>query len=281
MTQLPDHTLLIGEYGSIWHGKKWQNLAYVYHSSDGGETWQTADFLLRQGVNKHVHLVQYSALLEAVFLMDGDNKKQAWVNTSLSDFGEQADKQRNGWQLLNTHHHQTGGYMCMAETNEAVLFGSDYLGGTNFIVSTTNGRQFRKVVLPDPYRRSPVMNMVVRQAADGPEVWAVSYSCLTGKAKSLLMCSKDSGKSWSRVIEFDGTKHEIRFASSAKSSDSFYVALTKFGDKPGLHQHRVYTVESQLTPATAKSKLPYYAEQADFGDFQLKQGSKRSVLIEH
>lgn len=255
MTELPDRTLLIGEYGSIWHGRAWQNLAYVYYSTDGGDTWQTADFLLRQGVNKHVHLVQYSALLEAVFLMDGDNKKQAWINTSLSDFDEQAGKQKSGWQLLNKHHHQTGGYMCMAETSEAVLFGSDYLGGTNFIVSTTDGKRFSKLVMPDPYRRSPIMNMVVRQSAAGSEVWAVSYSCLTGKAKSLLMCSKDSGKSWVRVIEFDGTKHEIRFASSAKSPEFVYVSLTEFGNRPGLHQHRVYELKA-VAPACNLREVP-------------------------
>ncbi len=58
MTELPDHTLMIGEYGSIWHWKTWQNLAFLYYSSDGGDTWSTADFLLRQGVNKHIHLVK-------------------------------------------------------------------------------------------------------------------------------------------------------------------------------------------------------------------------------
>lgn len=239
MTELPDHTLMIGEYGSLWHGKSWQNLAFLYYSSDGGNTWHTSDFLIRQGVNKHVHVVKYSAHLQSVLLTDGDNKKQVWQNTTLSHFNNQADKRRAGWQLINRHHHQTGGYLSMAETDEAVLFGSDYLGGTNFIVKTLDGKQFEKLVLPDPYRRSPVMNMRARQSPTGKEIWAVSYSCLSGKAKSVLLCTKDSGKSWARIVEFDGATHEVRLASATQNaSKTLYISITNF-DYRG-DQHRVY-----------------------------------------
>ena len=248
MTELPDHTLMIGEYGSIWHGKMWQNLAFLYYSSDGGETWHTSDFLMRQGVNKHIHLVRYCARLKAVLLTDGDNKKQMWVNAALAHFNEQATKQRDGWQLINKYHHQTGGYTSMAETNEAVLLGSDYLGGTNFIIKTTDGKHFKKMVLPDPYRRSPVMNMVARQSASGNDVWAASYSCLSGDARSVLMCTRDSGKTWDRVIEFDGTKHEVRLANSSQNpSDALYISITEFGTSPEQHRHRVYKLECTAT----------------------------------
>ncbi|GAB2581783.1 WD40/YVTN/BNR-like repeat-containing protein [Spirosoma areae] len=248
MTELPDQTLLIGEYGSIWHGKTWQNLAYLYYSSDGGDTWTTSDFLMRQGVNKHIHLVKYCACLNAVLLTDGDNKKQVWLNETLGQFNKQADRNQDGWRLINKYHHQTGGYTSMVETTDTVLFGSDYLGGTNFIVSTSDGNQFNKLVLPDPYRRSPVMNMVARQSPSGNEVWAVSYSCLSGDAKSLLMCTNDSGKSWARVIEFDGTRQEIRLASSPHSpSGTLYMSITEFGSQPGNHRHRVYALERALS----------------------------------
>lgn len=245
MTELPDQTLMIGEYGSIWRGKNWQNLAFLYYSFDGGDTWNTSDFLMRQGVTKHIHLVKYCSRLKSVLLTDGDNKKQLWMNTTLSHYNKQADRQKTGWRLINKFHHQTGGYMSMAETDEAVLFGSDYLGGTNFIVSTTNGKQFRKLVLPDPYRRSPVMNMITRQSSSGNEIWAVSYSCLSGKAKSLLMCTKDSGQSWAKVIEFDGTKNEVRLASSSSMlSDTLYISITDYGHEPSQHKYRVYKVDS-------------------------------------
>jgi hypothetical protein len=245
MTELPDQTLLIGEYGSIWHGDAWQNLAYLYYSSDGGTNWNTTDFLMRQGVNKHIHLVKYSPRLQAIFLTDGDNKKQLWINKQLNCFNQQPDDQTSGWHLINKRHYQTGGYLSMAETAEAVLFGSDYLGGTNFIVRTADGQQFSKKMLPDPYRRSPVINMVTRHSRSGNEIWVVSYSCLGGNTRSLLMCSKDSGRSWARVIEFDGAKHEVRLVSSSlKPTDTLYISVTEFGSQPDQHRHWVYRVKS-------------------------------------
>lgn len=244
MTELPDHRLMIGEYGSIWHGKTWENLAYLYVSSDGGNTWTTSDFLMQQGVNKHIHLVKYCARLNAVLLTDGDNKKQVWVNSAMTHLDKQGSKRKEGWRLINKHHHQTGGYTSMAETNENTLLGSDYLGGTNFIISTSDGKRFDKLVLPDPYRRSPIMNMIIRQSASGNEVWASSYSCLSNKAKSLLMCTKDSGQSWARVIEFDGTKNEVRIASSSPTPSAvFYISVTEFGEQPDSHSHKVYRLE--------------------------------------
>ncbi|WP_077923144.1 glycosyl hydrolase [Spirosoma sp. 209] len=246
MTELPDHTLLLGEYGSIWHGRSWQNLAYVYSSVDGGETWTSSDFLQRQGVNKHVHLVRYSATAKTVFLTDGDNKKQIWSNRALVN---ESTGFTTGWQLINRYHHQTGGYLSMAETQDAVVFGSDYLGGTNFIVRTVDGVRFEKLTLPDPYRRSPVMNLVTRQGASGSELWATTYSCLSSQAKSLLMCSYDSGKTWTRVIEFDGASHEIRLVSSSQTpSDDLYISITEFDSLHRQQSHRVYRLECDSTP---------------------------------
>lgn len=133
----------------------------------------------------------------------------------------------------------------MAETDTNVLFGSDYLGGTNFIVSTSDGKKFDKLVLPDPYRRSPVMNMITRKSSTGKEIWASSYSCLAGDAKSLLMCTKDSGKSWAKVIDFAGTQNEIRIVnSSCIASAELYISVTKFGNQQNQHCHRVFRLES-------------------------------------
>ena len=205
----------------------------------------TSDFLLRQGVNKHIHLVQYSPLLNALFLTDGDNKKQAWINTALSHFDSPSTTKNDGWNLLNRYHHQTGGYTSMAETDEAVLFGSDYLGGTNFMVRTEDGHRLERFVLPDPYRRSPIMNMVSRQTTTGTEIWAMSYSCLSTKDKSLLMYTRDSGKTWVRVLEFDGTRNEVRLASSSRyPSDTLYISITAFDSQLKKHRHTVYKLEN-------------------------------------
>lgn len=244
MTELPDGTLMIGEYGSLWQGERWQNLAYLYCSIDQGDTWTTSDFLIRQGVNKHVHVVKYCARLNAVILTDGDNKKQVWVNSALNHFNKKASKPKEGWRLLTRYHHQTGGYTAMAETPEAVLFGSDYLGGTNFIVRTADGKRLKKLVLPDPYRRSPVMNMITRQSSSGTEIWACSYSCLSSEARSVLMVTKDSGKSWTPLLDFDGTRHEVRLVSScAPTSGVLYMSITKFNHQPGVDRHQVYKLD--------------------------------------
>ncbi|RAJ93070.1 hypothetical protein LX87_04582 [Larkinella arboricola] len=241
MTELPDGTLIIGEYSSDQQGQSWQNLAYLYYSTDGGRSWEISDFFIRQGVNKRIYLVKYSSLLKAVLLTDGDHKKQLWMNPALGDFKAKTGYQKTGWCLLTPYHHQTGGYRSMAETGEGVLLGSDYPGGTNFIVKTADGKRFEKLVLPDPYRRSPVINIMGRQSAGGPEIWAASYSCLSDQARSLLMCTQDGGKSWVRVIDVDGTKHEVRLVSS---SPDLYIAVTELGSDGSNHQHRVYKLES-------------------------------------
>ena len=40
MTETPNETLIIGEYGNVWEENGWRKLAYLYFSSDDGETWE-------------------------------------------------------------------------------------------------------------------------------------------------------------------------------------------------------------------------------------------------
>ena len=227
MTELPDGQLLIGEYGVVRQHRSWQNVAYVYHSTDRGESWQRTDFLIRDGVNKHVHFVKYSLHLNALILTDGDNKKQVWLNRSLTNVDRTAGQRWAGWQRLNRSHYQTGGYLSMVSVSGTVLFGSDYLGGTNFIVSTRDGAQFDKRIVPDPYRRSPVMNMVTRRTRSGTaEVWAVLHNSIDRSTRCLLMYSADAGDTWTTVLDYDGTRHEIKLVSSAQGAvDHLYVAI--------------------------------------------------------
>ena len=230
MTELPDGQLLIGEYGVVRQNRSWQNVAYVYHSADRGKSWQQTDFLIRDGVNKHVHFVKFSLHLNALVLTDGDNKKQVWLNQSLTNVDRVAGRRRAGWQRLNRSHYQTGGYLSMVSVNGTVLFGSDYLGGTNFVVSTQDGAQFEKRIVPDPYRRSPVMNMVIRRTRSGTaEVWAVLHNSIDSSTRCLLMYSADAGDTWTKVLDYDGTRHEIKLVSSAPAAvDRLFIAvLTK------------------------------------------------------
>lgn len=172
------------------------------------------------------------------------------MNTNLADF-----KAKTGWRLLTRFHHQTGGYLSMAETRQKVLFGSDYLGGTNFIVNTTDGRRLQKQVLPDPYRRSPVMNMVCRQSASGTEIWAASYSCLSDNAKSLIMCTQDAGKTWNRVLDFDGTKNEVRLVNSSHyPSEELLISITEFAGESNKARHRLYKLDRHVFEQSAVVK---------------------------
>jgi hypothetical protein len=211
MTETPDRTLIIGEYGNIWDKNHWRKLAYIYFSWDGGETWKRSDFLIKKGTNKHVHLVKYSKLFNKVFMADGDNYKKLWVCDSVN-----ADDLQNPdqWRPVNKWHIQMGGYTSVVENDEKLLFGTDYQGGTNFIVATSDGETFEKTIIPDPYRRSPIDNMVQRKSKLGYEIWAnLPYS--TGSTKCLLMYTADGGESWNKVIEYNRATHKVWLISSS------------------------------------------------------------------
>lgn len=230
MTETPDGTLIIGEYGNVWDKSGWRQLAYLYFSSDGGETWERSDFLIKKGINKHVHLVKYSKLFNKVFMADGDNYKKLWVSDSLnaSDL-QDPDK----WRPVNKFHIQMGGYTSVVESDGKILFGTDYQGGTNFIVETEDGETFNKRIVPDPYRRSPIDNMVPRKSKKGTEIWALlPYS--TAKTKCLLMVTTDGGENWSKIIEYDRATHRVWLINSSNElTDTLYFSIedVKNGDR--------------------------------------------------
>lgn len=222
MTETPTHTLVVGEYGNVWDVKRWRQLAYLYFSSDDGCTWRRSDFLIRRGANKHVHLVKYSRTLNTVLVADGDNRKRLWVSegSSAADLEDLAK-----WKIVNRFHIQMGGYTSVVDNDDRVLFGTDYQGGTNFVVETTDGRTFAKTVVPDPYRRSPIDNMVRRDSSRGPEIWAnLPYS--TANTMGLLMYTADAGRSWRRIIEYSRATHKVWLLSaSTDGAAELYVSV--------------------------------------------------------
>jgi BNR/Asp-box repeat len=227
MTETNDHRLFIGEYGNIKPQDKWVSVAYLYYSLDEGMTWEKSDFLIKNGVNKHIHIVQYSWILNQLIVTDGDNKKQYW----LIDL-PQLDQPQLGhhswqWKLVNQSHLQTGGYTSIIEANGKLIFGTDYNGGTNFIITTIDGKKLDKQVIPDPYRRSPVFNLVGRKSRSGVEIWATIHSSMDANAKSLLMYTTDNGQSWTKVIEYDGTRYQLKIIDSSQQlQDILYFSIT-------------------------------------------------------
>jgi photosystem II stability/assembly factor-like uncharacterized protein len=222
ITETPDGTLIIGEYGNVWDKNRWRKLAYVYFSSDNGETWERSDFLIKQGVNKHVHLVKYSKSLDRLFVADGDNKKKLWL---VAPSNQSGFKDPSKWKPVNKFHIQMGGYTSVVESDGMILFGTDYQGGTNFLVSTKDGKTYDKRIVPDPYRRSPIDNMVLRQSKGGTEIWAnLPYS--TTHTKCLLMYTVDGGKNWHKMIEYNGATHKVWIiSSSSEVTDELYLSI--------------------------------------------------------
>jgi len=221
MTETPSRTLIIGEYGNVWDKNGWRKLAYLYFSFDDGETWDRSDFLIKQGINKHVHLVKYSRLLNKILMADGDNKKKLWVSDSLNS----SDLKNPKWNPVNKFHIQMGGYTSVVESDEKILFGTDYQGGTNFMVETRDGEKFDKRIVPDPYRRSPIGNMVQRKSKKGNEIWAI-LPFSTANTKCLLMYTVNGGQSWHKVIEYSRATHKVWLLSSSNEiADVLYFSI--------------------------------------------------------
>jgi Tol biopolymer transport system component len=155
-------------------------------------------------------------------MADGDNYKKLWVNNA-SNSSDLRDPKK--WRPINKFHIQMGGYTSVVESDDKILFGTDYQGGTNFLVETRDGKKFIKKIVPDPYRRSPIINMVQRKSKNGDEIWAV-LPFSTANSKCLLMCSMDGGKSWFKVIEYDKANHHIGLINSSNEiPDVLYFSI--------------------------------------------------------
>lgn len=220
-TETPDGILYMGEYGNIFDKTGWRKLAFIYSSSDGGRTWRKSDFLIRKGTNKHVHIVRYSKVLNRLMVADGDNYKRLWISGPLATFRfDNPDL-----KPVNLLHIQMGGYTSVVESDGKIIFGTDYQGGTNFLVETMDGRTFTKKVVPDPYRRSPIDNMLVRKSAQGNEIWGnLPYS--TPNSKCLLMVSADGGTSWEKVFEYSRSNHIVwLISSSIDPTSGLYLSI--------------------------------------------------------
>src|SRR5690606_27128769 len=85
-TETPNGELFIGEYANIVADRRWKFVGYIYHSIDNGNSWRKIDFLKKAGINKHVHILHWSNIINGLILTDGDNQKNIWINKSKTKF---------------------------------------------------------------------------------------------------------------------------------------------------------------------------------------------------
>ena len=230
--ETPNGELFIGEYANVIEDKKWKFVGYIYRSLDNGNTWKKIDFLKKAGINKHVHILKWSNVISGLILTDGDNKKNIWVNMSNIQFEHSSSSPKLGWKKLNKYHIQKGGYTGIAELNDKIIFGSDYAGGTNFLISTSDMIKFDEKVIPDPYRRAIFNRIAIRRNKKNEyEIWSVISFKHSKRIRSLVMLSTDSGKTWKKIIEYDGTQFEIRMISNSREISKELYLLIKDKNK--------------------------------------------------
>lgn len=233
-------TLFVGEYANIWRNNSWQFVAYLYYSRDGGDSWIKSDFLENEGINKHIHLVWWSKLLKLLVLTDGDNKKKLWVNKS-QNYSSVSETQDAGWYDCTINHIQRGGYTAAVEVDECILFGSDYQGGTNCLISTKDMKNFDLQIIPNPYRGSYFHEMVTLVTGKRKLIIANLKCIFSSKNKSLLMTSLDDGNSWFKIIEYDGTNTKIRILNNSDMlNDTLFMRIDFEGD---IYKSDVYKIE--------------------------------------
>jgi hypothetical protein len=218
-------TLFVGEYVNLFY-KKWHFAAYLYCSIDDGKNWTRTGFLKEKGTNKHIHIVKWSPLLNGLVLTDGDNNKKLWFRKSEADTVRM--NPGSGWKDITKRHVKMGGYTAMLETHKQIIFGTDYNGGTNFLVSTSDLSVFNKKVIPNPYRRSRFTNMVMTRENEAVRIWTVLHGDSGGKTKSLLMMSADEGQTWNKIIEYNGKIFHVNILNNSKQIlDNLYISIEK------------------------------------------------------
>ena len=226
-TETPSGELFIGEYANIWKNNDWVFVGYLYHSKDNGDNWEILDFLKHQNVNKHIHIIKWSNIINGLILSEGDNKKRIWFTKSNTNLNTTSNISEDGWKKVNKYHIQKGGHTALVELNEEIIFGSDYMGGTNFLISTKNMLQFNEKIVPNPHRRCLFRRMIVRINKDGQsEIWTNLNFEYGGGVKCLIMVSIDSGKTWRKVIQYNGRQFKARIISySNHITKELYILL--------------------------------------------------------
>lgn len=99
---------------------------------------------------------------------------------------------------------------------------------------------------PDEYLRNVILpNKRVFSVGTANGFWPHSFLSAKGNYEPLY--TRDSGKTWVRILEFDGIKNEVRLVSSSRHpSDTLCISITTFDCQLKKHRHKVYRRESDL-----------------------------------
>lgn len=225
--------LYIAEYGLNWDkNSNWLSLAYLYISKDNGKNWERIDFFKKMGANKHLHLVFYDDLHNCIIVTDGDNYKRLWINFTMKEMNKFANNpNEDGWYLYNKTHFQKGGHISSANFLNKTVFGSDYLGGQNFLLTSDNLLNYSIFVVPEPYRRNPINSLIKMQLGDKLILWASIHTMQNfGKSRGLIMFTENLDR-WDKVFEYNGTKYLTSMISTTNNiTNDIYLLIRQSED---------------------------------------------------
>jgi hypothetical protein len=136
--------LVVAEYK---HDALGESGAYLYVRRPGEDRWTTVSTLARR-VDKHCHIVVFDSASQVFYVTSGDTRKML---ARLDLRGPQVKL-----DILSAGAWKTGGYMCAAAWEGGLMCGTDYTGGTNYLVFLRDSRIRSKEALRNPFRRSIV-----------------------------------------------------------------------------------------------------------------------------
>jgi hypothetical protein len=210
--------LVIGEYGNVRDdGGRWQSTAWIHSSLDGGGSWTSTDFLIRAGVDKHVHVVVVCGKPRRLHLTTGDSRK--W-HLALRGAAQSVGSERS-WARLSRGPWHLSGYASVAVTGAATYWGTDYRMGTNFVVVDHHNGGSTRWMLGGPLRGNPVTNMGAVGSGKSQYVLAASREMCArrGRASGLLAFDETNRKWHTLLIDASGERKGAAFAVAQCQAD--------------------------------------------------------------
>jgi|GEM_PF-6915666 hypothetical protein len=159
----PDGTLVVAEYK---HDACGVSGAYAYVRRPYSDRWEAVTALAKR-VDKHCHIVVFDPYTARFYITCGDNRKML----ACLDVGPV----RTDVHIISTGTWRAGGFMCAAVSDASIICGTDYTGGTNYLVEVSGGRIRNKSVLRMPFRRSIVTAIDISRAGTLYTAWNMGH----------------------------------------------------------------------------------------------------------